>query len=47
MKYFLLGAFSSGVLLYGISMIYGLTGSTNLAEIAKALPDRGRVELQP
>jgi NADH-quinone oxidoreductase subunit N len=38
MKYFLLGAFSSGVLLYGISMIYGLTGSTNLADIASALP---------
>ncbi|HWP42472.1 MAG TPA: NADH-quinone oxidoreductase subunit N, partial [Blastocatellia bacterium] len=38
MKYFLLGAFSSGVLLYGISMIYGLTGSTNLASIANALP---------
>ncbi|HSB09510.1 MAG TPA: NADH-quinone oxidoreductase subunit N [Blastocatellia bacterium] len=38
MKYFLLGAFSSGVLLYGISMIYGLTGTTNLARIATALP---------
>ena len=38
MKYFLLGAFSSGVLLYGISLLYGLTGSTNLGEIAKALP---------
>jgi NADH-quinone oxidoreductase subunit N len=38
MKYFLLGAFSSGVLLFGISMIYGLTGSTNLGDIAKALP---------
>jgi NADH-quinone oxidoreductase subunit N len=38
MKYFLLGAFSSGVLLYGISMVYGLTGSTNLATIAGALP---------
>jgi NADH-quinone oxidoreductase subunit N len=38
MKYFLLGAFSSGVLLYGISMIYGLTGTTNLAKIAAALP---------
>ncbi|MBI3651073.1 MAG: NADH-quinone oxidoreductase subunit N [Acidobacteria bacterium] len=38
MKYFLLGAFSSGVLLYGISMVYGMTGSTNLADIAKALP---------
>jgi NADH-quinone oxidoreductase subunit N len=38
MKYFLLGAFSSGVLLYGISMIYGLTGTTNLKKIADALP---------
>jgi NADH-quinone oxidoreductase subunit N len=38
MKYFLLGAFSSGILLYGISMVYGLTGSTNLAKIATALP---------
>ena len=37
MKYFLLGAFSSGVLLYGISMIYGLTGSTNLAKIGKTV----------
>ena len=38
MKYFLLGAFSSGILLYGISMVYGMTGSTNLADIALALP---------
>src|SRR6185369_4076289 len=38
MKYFLLGAISSGVLLYGISMIYGLTGSTNLSKIEAALP---------
>ncbi len=39
MKYFLLGAFSSGILLYGISLLYGATGSTNLAEIAAALPE--------
>ena len=38
MKYFLLGAFSSGILLYGISLMYGLTGTTNLAGIAAALP---------
>ena len=38
MKYFLLGAFSSGVLLYGISLVYGITGSTNLEAIANALP---------
>lgn len=35
MKYFLLGAFSSGVLLYGMSLIYGVAGSTNLGEIAR------------
>jgi NADH-quinone oxidoreductase subunit N len=34
MKYFLLGAFSTAFLLYGIALIYGATGSTNLATIA-------------
>jgi NADH-quinone oxidoreductase subunit N len=38
MKYFLLGIFSSGVLLYGMSLIYGITGTTNLAKIAEVLP---------
>ena len=33
MKYFILGAFSSAFFLYGIAMIYGATGSTNLVEI--------------
>ncbi len=33
MKYFLLGAFSSGILLYGMSLIYGIAGSTNLGDI--------------
>src|SRR5687767_11072420 len=33
MKYFLLGAFSSGVLLYGMSLLFGIAGSTNLGEI--------------
>ena len=37
MKYFLLGAFSSGVLLYGMSLIYGVTGSTNLGQIAEGV----------
>ena len=36
MKYFLLGAFSSAFLLYGIALCYGATGSTNLAAIASA-----------
>ena len=34
LKYFLLGAFSSGVILYGMSLLYGLGKSTNLDEIA-------------
>src|SRR2546421_9633193 len=33
MKYFLLGAFSSGILLYGMSLLFGIAGSTNLGEI--------------
>src|SRR5215470_7045935 len=32
MKYFLLGAFSSGILLYGMSLLYGLAGSTNIRD---------------
>ncbi|MEN8263259.1 MAG: NADH-quinone oxidoreductase subunit N [Nitrospirota bacterium] len=36
LKYFFLGAFSSAFLLYGISLTYGLTGTTNLKEIATA-----------
>lgn len=36
-KYFLLGAVCSAVMLYGMSLIYGLTGSTNIYEIAKSL----------
>jgi NADH-quinone oxidoreductase subunit N len=39
LKYFLLGAFTSGLLLYGIALLYGITGSTNLNEIAKYLTD--------
>jgi len=34
MKYFVLGALASGLLLYGMSMIYGATGSLDLAEIS-------------
>ena len=37
MKYFLLGAFSSGVLLYGMSLLYGAAGSTNIGDIANSL----------
>jgi NADH-quinone oxidoreductase subunit N len=37
LKYFLLGAFSSAFLLYGIALVYGGTGTTNLATIAERL----------
>lgn len=37
LKYFVLGAFSSAFLLYGIAMVYGGTGSTNLVAIKNAL----------
>src|SRR4051812_22879039 len=37
MKYFLLGAFSSGILLYGMSLLYGVAGSTNLDKISSAV----------
>src|SRR6185295_20219583 len=33
-KYFLLGAFSLGLLLYGMSLMYGLSGTTNLRSMA-------------
>jgi len=36
LKYFVLGALSSGMLLYGCSLIYGFTGTVNFAGIAKA-----------
>jgi NADH-quinone oxidoreductase subunit N len=39
LKYLLLGAFSSGIFAYGLSLFYGLTGSTNLAVIAQKLQE--------
>jgi NADH-quinone oxidoreductase subunit N len=55
MKYFLLGAFSSGVLLYGMSLLYGLAGSTNLGQISQKIgeivsligTDSGTAALRP
>jgi len=37
LKYFVLGALSSGMLLYGMSLVYGFTGHTQFAAIAQAL----------
>jgi NADH-quinone oxidoreductase subunit N len=41
MKYFLLGAFATGFLLYGISLLYGATGTTNLVGIMTAVREGG------
>ncbi len=40
LKYLLLGAFSSGIFAYGLSLLYGLTGSTNLYVIQRELAVR-------
>ena len=45
MKYFVLGALASGMLLYGISMIYGSTGSVDLATVADSIAAPGPMRL--
>ena len=40
LKYFLIGAFASGFLLYGIALVYGTTGTTNLSIIGAQLSGR-------
>lgn len=45
MKYFVLGALGSGLLLYGVSMIYGATGSIQLGAVAQAMATRGTGDL--
>ena len=39
LKYFLLGSFATAFFLYGIALMFGATGSTNISEIAKAFRD--------
>jgi NADH-quinone oxidoreductase subunit N len=41
MKYFILGALASGMLLYGMSIIYGATGSLSLSDVAFAIQTGG------
>jgi NADH-quinone oxidoreductase subunit N len=43
LKYFLLGAFATGFLLYGIAILYGATGSTGYDAIAAALPKASKL----
>lgn len=45
LKYFLYGATASAVMLYGMSLLYGATGSTDLAELARGLAARPAAEL--
>ncbi|CAN7258510.1 NADH-quinone oxidoreductase subunit NuoN [Ensifer adhaerens] len=45
LKYFVLGALSSGMLLYGMSLVYGFTGHTGFDEIAAALTTTGTPSL--
>lgn len=40
-KYFLLGAFASGFLLYGISLTYGLTGTTSIRDVSAYITEKG------
>jgi NADH-quinone oxidoreductase subunit N len=40
-KYFLLGSFASAILLYGIALAYGVTGTTNFAAMASAISENG------
>lgn len=45
LKYFILGALSSGILLYGISLVYGFVGSTDFRAIAAGLTAGGSAEV--
>jgi NADH-quinone oxidoreductase subunit N len=44
LKYFVLGALSSSFLLFGMSLIYGFTGSTNFTEISKSIVNSANLE---
>ncbi len=45
MKYFVLGALASGLLLYGMSMLYGATGSLDITEVGQAIMNADRNNL--
>ena len=47
LKYFLLGAFSTGFLLYGMALTYGATGTTKIAKIAVYVAGNGAVASNP
>jgi len=45
MKYFVLGAIASGVLLYGISLLYGITGTLEIDELAARVGSTGAISI--
>ena len=45
LKYFVLGALASGMLLYGASLIYGFTGTTNFDQLAQLFQGGGETEI--
>lgn len=45
MKYFVLGAIASGMLLYGMSMIYGATGTLNISEMASVIGQKESMDI--
>ena len=47
MKYFVLGALSSGLLLYGMSMIYGATGTLDITEVARVTSQLAGSRVRP
>src|SRR3954462_13479762 len=42
-KYFLLGVFASAVMLYGMSLLYGATGSTKLTPLGEVVTGKGKL----
>ncbi len=47
LKYFLMGAFATGILLFGIALLYGATGTFALSQIATAIAAPANASLQP
>ncbi len=45
MKYFVLGAIASGMLLYGMSMLYGATGTLNISEMASVIGQKESMDI--
>jgi len=47
LKYFLQGAFATGILLFGLALLYGATGTFRLTEMAQAIATPANASLQP